>query len=75
MKEDKMKAYKVTLSIIDFDNVGEDGIKDVIEMQKYPNRCISPKVIDVESAELGEWHDDHPLNKMGGQREFWSKNV
>ena len=57
-----MKAYKIEILIIDFDEVGADGITDVIENTRYPNRCISPDVKSVESADIGEWYDDHPLN-------------
>jgi len=56
-----MKAYKLEILIIDFDGVG-DEIKDVIEQQKYPNHCIAPDVKKMEVVDIGEWHDDHPLN-------------
>lgn len=51
--------------VIDFDNVGEEGIKDVIENSSYPNRCINPEVIALESRDIGEWRDNHPLNLTG----------
>lgn len=57
-----MKVYRVVLCVIDHDDVG-DGIKDVIENTRFPNRCINPTVTQIESREIGEWHDDHPLNK------------
>ena len=56
-----MKVYKVTLMIIDFDEVGDD-IKDIIENARYPNRCISPTVYGMESMDIGEWEDENPLN-------------
>jgi hypothetical protein len=59
-----MKVYKVTLCIVDHDEIDGDGIKDVIENVKYPNRCISPDVMKIESRDIGEWSDDHPLNKL-----------
>lgn len=58
-----MKAYKVTLFIIDFDEVGADDIRIIIKNQKYPNHCISPDVKSIETVDIGAWHDDHPLNK------------
>lgn len=58
-----MKAYKVELLIIDHDGLGEDEIKEVIENTKYPNYCINPEVKKITSADIGEWDDDHPLNK------------
>lgn len=56
-----MKAHKVTLLILDFDDVGKD-IPEIIEDQKYPNRCLSPIVMGMESVEIGEWDDANPLN-------------
>lgn len=56
-----MNAYRVELLILDFDEVG-DQIKDLIEDQKYPNYCISPKVMEMEKVDIGPWSDDHPLN-------------
>ena len=57
-----MKIYKVVLTIIDFDGIGEDGIIGAIEHTKYPNRCISPHVQSIEDRDIGEWYDEHPLN-------------
>ena len=57
-----MKVYKVETMVIDFDEIGEQEIKDVIENTSYPNHCISPEVKKIEWRDIGEWHDDHPLN-------------
>lgn len=57
-----MKAYKVELLILDFDEIGEAEIADVIRSAHYPNHCIAPDVKKIESREIGEWSDDHPLN-------------
>lgn len=57
-----MKVYKVELMIIDFDEVGQDEIKMVIENQKYPNRCISPDVMRIDERDIGKWDDENPLN-------------
>ena len=54
-----MKAYKFEVVIIDFENMGEQEIKHCLENAKY----ISPLCISQGSADIGEWHDDHPLNK------------
>jgi len=58
-----MKVYKVEILVIDHGNLGADEIKSVIENQRYPNWCISPQVKNIESRDIGEWTDDHPLNK------------
>lgn len=48
--------------VLDFDEVGEAGIKEVIENARYPNRCIAPEVKKIEGRDIGKWHDDQPLN-------------
>ena len=62
LKHNKMKVYKLTIQIIDFDEIGSEEIKDVLENANYPNDCISPKVIEIDEREI-EWTDDHPLNR------------
>ena len=58
----KVRAVKVELLIIDFDECGDDEIKSVIENARYPNHCISPNVKKMESVML-DWSDEHPLNR------------
>ncbi len=58
-----MKVYKVELSIIDFEEIGEEDIKIMLENTKY----LHPKVISIDSREIGEWSDDHPLNHSSTQ--------
>lgn len=57
-----MQVLKLVVTVIDFDGLGADGVKDAIENARYPNRCISPDVRSVEVRDIGEWSDDHPLN-------------
>lgn len=57
-----MKVHKVESYIVDFDDVGEENIKDLIENARFPNRCISLNVIKIATKDIGEWNDDHPLN-------------
>lgn len=61
-----MKVFKIELCIIDFDELGENEIRDVIKHTRYPNRCISPNIMSVEERDIGEWSDDHPLNQKNG---------
>jgi len=58
-----MKAYKLTVMVLDFDVVGGEGIKQMLEGARYPNHCIAPHVEEIEVRDIGEWNDDHPLNK------------
>ena len=66
-----MKAYKVTLLVIDFEQMSEQQVIDMIICARYPNRCISPSVQSIESRDIGEWSDDHLLNrKSTAEAEF-----
>jgi hypothetical protein len=64
-----MKAYKLEIIVVDHDLVGGDGIRYHLENTKYPNYCISPNVISIKEADIGEWSDDHPLNKLDTPKE------
>lgn len=67
-----MKAYRVTLMVVDRDELDDaDEIVDVIENTRYPNRCIMPKVIKIEERDIGEWSDDHPLNQTATCVEYF----
>ncbi len=68
-----MKAYKIELLIIDFDGLGPEGIKSELENTKYSNHCINPKVKKVKEEDIGEWDDDHPLNKFSTQNEEYER--
>lgn len=57
-----MKAYKIELLVLDFDQLGSDEIKSVLEYSCYPNDCISPSAMRVTEADIGPWSDDSPLN-------------
>lgn len=37
------KAYLITLVVVDHDELGADSIVEVLETQRYPNRCIGPR--------------------------------
>ncbi|TXH48107.1 MAG: hypothetical protein E6Q97_25575 [Desulfurellales bacterium] len=65
-----MKVTKLEIIVIDFNEIGEKDIADLIENARYPNRSISPSVISVESKGIGEWSDDHPLNNADTADEF-----
>lgn len=56
-----MKVHRVTLLVVDFDDLGAIDVKDVLEETKYPNHCIGPIVMHVDTVEV-EWSDEHPLN-------------
>lgn len=58
-----MKVYKLEIYVPDFDQLGPEEIKDVIENTRYPNHCINPDVIEIKVCDIGEWDDESPLNK------------
>ncbi len=68
-----MKAHKVTLLIVDFDQVGKKGIKEEIENANYGNDCIAPKVMEIQTVDIGEWEDSHPLNRRDTQEETFKE--
>lgn len=58
-----MNVYRMEVFVIDHDNIGPEGVKNAIENARYPNHCIAPDVARVEARDIGEWRDDHPLNR------------
>lgn len=57
------QVHKVTLYIVDHDSLGAAEVSDVLRNTNYPNSCIYPAILSVQTADAGEWDDDHPLNK------------
>lgn len=62
-----VKVHKVTLLIVDDDKLGANGVTSVIENARYPNHCIAPTVMAVETREV-QWSDEHSLNNTSTQR-------
>lgn len=54
-----MKAYKLELLVIDFENYGPESLSVIAENA----RGLDPTVMSIEGRDIGEWTDDHPLNK------------
>ena len=62
-----MKVMKLVVMVIDMDNLGEDAIKERIELC----RDIYPEVQSIEAREITGWCDDHPLNyRPASKQEF-----
>jgi hypothetical protein len=55
------EVHRVVLYVVDHDQVGAAGVREMLEYTRYPNRCIAPHVVSVETQAV-EWDDDHPLN-------------
>jgi hypothetical protein len=58
----KTQVYKLEVLVIDHDGLGPTEIAEVLENANYPNDCVSPKVMSIQSREV-DWSDEHPLNK------------
>jgi len=61
------EVHRVTLLVVDHDRIGGAAVGRVIENANYPNDCVSPKAITVETRRV-DWHDGHPLNQRDGWR-------
>lgn len=62
-----MKAYK--FEVICFDPNGDCdlmGIEQGLQNQKY----FCTQIRSVQFTEIGEWRDDHPLNKFSESETF-----
>lgn len=66
------QIHKLTVLIVDHDELGADEVKQVLENQRYPNHCLGPHVMQMETREV-EWNDDHPLNRGDTQAETFGK--
>jgi len=58
-----MKAYRLEILIIDLDEIGRDSVIEEFKRARYANDRISPQIKSIEEKDIGEWSDDHPLNK------------
>lgn len=68
-----MKVYKIEAMFIDFDDLGEEDTKDLLENARYPNHIIGPSVVSMETRDIGEWRDDHPLNSRYGWKDEYRR--
>lgn len=66
---EKIRVFKVTMMVVDFDRVGSKEIERMIEETKYANHSIAPLVESVKSVEY-DWDDECELNKRGWETHF-----
>ena len=65
------RLRKVVLYVLDLnDPMSEESLKAEFESMRYVDFV---KVDSIETADIGQWHDDHPLNKKGGDFEAYFK--
>lgn len=55
-----MKAYKVTVLVVDHEGIGAKSVGEEVRRSRY----INPLVLDIEEADIGAWSDEHPLNHI-----------
>lgn len=65
-----MKAHILTVLVIDFDELGSERVVNTLECANFPNDCIGPDVLGWTSIDIGDWDDDHMLNRESTQREY-----
>lgn len=56
------QVHKIVLMVVDHDRIGAERVKQVLEDTHYPNHCIAPTVMDIQSKEVS-WSDNHALNQ------------
>jgi len=63
-----MKAYKLEVLALDFG--GENSLESMrVEIEQ--NRYFNMTLMDSQEKEIGEWHDNHPLNgRMTAKSEY-----
>ena len=64
-----MKAYKIVLAFRDSDTPDDNYIELFLEY--IANKPI--EVMAIESRDIGEWSDDHPLNQKYPVRAEWQR--
>lgn len=57
-----MKVHQVVFTVVDHDGLGAIGVRETLENTRFANDCLHVNVRSVETRDIGEWHDDHPLN-------------
>ena len=55
-----MKVFKMEVMVLDFEDVGEEELRHLIENIRY----LVATVMSAKSEKV-EWSDDHPLNNGG----------
>lgn len=58
-----MEIHRIVLYVVDFDGLGAEGVKRELENTRFANDCISPDIAKIQTRDIGQWSDDHPLNK------------
>lgn len=68
---EKKKVHMVTLMIVDHDQVSD--LVRILEDARYPNHCIKPVVMGIETKVVKNWDDSHPLNNTKTMRDAFNQ--
>lgn len=68
-----MRVYKLEVMVLDFDQLGEEGVASLIHNARYLNHCSEPIVMACTSVDIGEWTDEHPLNRASTHKEAYKR--
>jgi hypothetical protein len=63
-----MKMYKFEIHVLDFEKLGPEQYEEMLDNVRH----IIGKVFHVKSTDIGEWSDDHLLNKTN-DIDTWNK--
>ena len=66
---EKAKAYKIELLVVDFENFPEDEIIYLLENVRH----LYPSVMSIQSKEINDWDDDHPLNNRNTAKQAYKE--
>ena len=64
-----MKAYRFELLVLDHENLGEGETTFLLENVKY----LYPTIMSIQSKDMGEWDDDHPLNHRDTMKQTYDE--
>ncbi len=53
-----MKAHKIEVVVLDFEDYGVDEYINIISNHRH----LSASCLENKTVDIGEWSDDHPLN-------------
>lgn len=65
----KTKAYKIELLVVDFENTPEDEITYLLEDVRH----LYPSVMSIQSKDIDDWDDDHPLNNRNTEKQAYKE--
>lgn len=54
-----MKAHLITVLVIDFENAGSTACAELVATSRY----VHATTLTTDTADIGEWTDDHRLNR------------